>query len=79
MAQLKQENKVLQQQLEQKSYNSTNQCHNQHLNLTHLNNKEKNPNLLDKIEKMKRVKTLIGIDQKLRDDQQTVIKMIREN
>ncbi len=39
----------------------------------------KNPNLLDEIKKMERVEILIGIDQKLRDNQQIVTEMIRKN
>ncbi len=39
----------------------------------------KNPNLLDKIGEMERVETLTEIDQKLKDNQQIVIKMIKKN
>ncbi len=45
----------------------------------HLDHKVKNPNLSDEIEKMERVEILIGIDQKLRDDQQIVTEIIEEN
>ena len=45
----------------------------------HRNSKMKNPNLLDEIKKMERVEILIGIDQKLRDNQQIVTEMIRKN
>ena len=45
----------------------------------HLNNKMKNPNLSNEIEEMKRVETLTGIDQKLKEGQQIVTKMIKKN
>ncbi len=45
----------------------------------HLNHKMKDPNLSDEIKEMKRAETLTETIQKLRDDQQIVIKMIRKN
>ena len=39
----------------------------------------KDPNFSDEIKEMKREETLTEIDQKLRDDQQIVTEIIREN
>ncbi len=44
-----------------------------------MDNKVKDPNSSDKIEETERIEILIEINQRLRDDQQTVIEMIKEN